>query len=279
MIVTARDILGRRGRAAAASATYLYFLVVLALPVGWLFLEAFGFGPGTLLAKIGSPEALHAFRLTGLVTAIAVVVNAVFGTALAIVLVRHRFPGRALANALVDVPFAVSAVVAGLMMVLLYGPDGVLGAFLDSSGVRVLFALPGIVLATLFVTFPFVVREVAPVLRQAGTEAEEAARTLGARPMTILFRITLPTIRWALGYGVLLTAARSLGEFGAVLLVSGNILGRTQTAPLYVYQAYTDFDLAAAYAVSIVLIAVALAMVVVLEIWKLRRRRIERVRV
>lgn len=270
-----RDLTTRSGRIAAAGLTYVYFALVVLLPLGWLAWEGLQFGLGTLAARLGHPYALRAFWLTALIALLAAVLNGVFGIALAIVFARHRFRGRWLANAFIDVPFAVSPIVAGLMILLVYGPKGILGLFFDGLGVQVVFALPGMVLATVFATFPFVVRELIPVLEQAGTEMEEAARTLGAPPWTVFRRVTLPTIRWALAYGVMLTVARSLGEFGAVLVVSGNIVGKTQTAPLYVYQAYADFDMPTAYAASLVLILLAVVMLAVLGLWKRRRNRVE----
>jgi sulfate transport system permease protein len=275
-VKVARDITTRSGRAAAAGITYLYFGVVVFAPLLWLVYKALQSGAGTLLARLHSPEVLHAFQLTLLITAIAAAVNAVFGVALALVLARHRFLGRSFVNAIVDLPFAVSPIVAGLMMIVVYGPHGILGFFFEATGIQVLFALPGMVLATVFVTFPFVVRELVPVLQQAGTELEDAARTLGAPPWTVFRSITFPTIRWALGYGVALTVARSLGEFGAVLVVSGNIVRHTQTAPLFVFQAYNNFDMPAAYAVSLVLIGVAVVMLLALAHAKRLRERAER---
>ena len=271
----ARDLTTRSGRIAAAGLTYVYFALVVLLPLGWLAWEGLQFGLGTLVEKLGHPHALRAFWLTGLIALLAALLNGVFGIALAIIFARHHFRGRWLANAFIDVPFAVSPVVAGLMILLVYGPRGILGLFFDGLGIQVVFALPGMVLATVFATFPFVVRELIPVLEQAGTEMEEAAWTLGAPPWTVFRKVTLPTIRWALAYGLMLTVARSLGEFGAVLVVSGNIVGKTQTAPLYVYQAYADFDMPTAYAASLVLILMALIMLAGLGVWKRRRDRLE----
>lgn len=272
----ARDLTTRGGRVVVATTTYLYFGLILLFPLSWLVYEALQFGTATLLEKLGSEPALHAFWLTAVIALITAVLNGVFGIALAIVFTRQRFWGRSLANALVDMPFAVSPVVAGLMIILVYGPHGLLGFFFEGLGIPMIFALPGMVLASVFVTFPFVVRELIPVLEQAGTEMEEAARTLGAPPWTVFRAVTFPTIRGALAYGLALTVARSLGEFGAVLVVSGNIVLKTQTAPLYVFQAYADFDMPAAFAASLVLILVAVLMLVVLGLWRRRRDRLER---
>jgi sulfate/thiosulfate transport system permease protein len=274
-VTVARDVTTRGGRIAVGTLTYLYFALIVLLPLGWLAVEGLDFGWGMLVARLGHPHCLRAFGLTALIALLSAVLNGVFGIALAIVFARQRFRGRALANAFIDVPFAISPVVAGLMILLVYGPRGLLGFFFDGVGLPVVFALPGMVLATVFVTFPFVVRELIPVLEQAGTELEEAARTLGASPWTVFRKVTLPTIRWALAYGLMLTVARALGEFGAVLVVSGNIVGRTQTAPLYVYQAFADFDMPTTYAASLVLILLALVMLAALGVWKRRRVRLE----
>jgi sulfate transport system permease protein len=274
-VSVARDVTTRGGRLAVAGTTYLYFALIVLLPIGWLIYEGLQCGAGTLLQRLGHPYALRAFWLTMLIALITAVLNGFFGIALALALTRKRFLGRAIVNAFIDIPFAVSPIVAGLMILLVYGPRGLLGFFFEGVGVPVVFALPGMVLATVFVTFPFVVRELVPVLEQAGTEMEEAARTLGAPPWTVFREVTFPTIRWALAYGVMLTIARSMGEFGAVLVVSGSVVGKTQTAPLYVFQAYADFDMPTAYAASLALILIAVAMLVVLGLWKRRRDRVE----
>jgi len=178
---------------------------------------------------------------------------------------KRRIWSRALADGLVDLPFAVSPIVAGLMLVVLYGPDGWLGRWVEGAGFRVVYALPGMVLATMFVTLPFVVREVVPVLREFGRDQEEAAATLGAGPWQTFWRVTLPSIRWGLAYGVTLTVARSLGEFGAVLVVSGNLVGRTQTATLYVHDGIESFDPSGAYAASVALAAISFALLAGME--------------
>jgi len=185
---------------------------------------------------------VHALKLTLEVTLVAVPLNTVFGVLCGIAIVRHRFPGMGLVNALVDLPMALSPVVVGLSLYLLYGRQGWFGPWLQDHGVRVLFAYPGILLATTFVSLPFVVREVVPVLREIGIEQEEAAATLGARAFTTFLRITFPAIRWAVAYGVVLTTARSLGEFGAVAIVSGGIAGRTQTLTQYVQASYDNYS-------------------------------------
>ena len=219
---------------------------------------------------VSSPDAQRAFGLTLWVTLVATVVNTLFGLAFAIVLVRHRFWGRALADGVVDLPFAVSPIIAGLMLVLVYGPKGWIGRWLEAGGFRVVYSWPGLVLATTFVTVPFVVREVVPVLREFGVDQEEVARTLGAGRWRTFWRVTLPSVRWGLAYGVTLTVARSLGEFGALLVVSGNILGRTQTATLYIHDGIESFHPEAAYAASVVLAGVSFLILIGMETMRKR---------
>jgi sulfate/thiosulfate transport system permease protein len=242
---------------------YLAFLLLV--PVGFVFYRALEHGFAHAWAAVTTPEAIHALELTLLVAAIAVPANTIFGIVMALALVRGRFAGRGLLNAAVDLPLALSPVIVGLALVLLYGRGGWLGG-LAGHGLRILFAVPGMVLATMFVSLPFVVREVVPVLREIGTEQEQAAETLGARPFQVFRRITLPAIRWAVAYGVVLTTARAIGEFGAVSAVSGNIEGRTQTLPLYVKAQVDGFDTAGAYASSVVLALIAIATVVALRV-------------
>jgi sulfate transport system permease protein len=234
-----------------------YLAVILIAPVGLIFWRAFEHGPHPFWAAVSSPDAVHALKLTVEVTAIAVPLNTVFGILCALAIVRHRLPGMGLVNALVDLPLALSPVVVGLALYLLYGRDGWFGHWLLGHGVQVLFAMPAIVLATAFVSLPFVVREVVPVLREIGTDQEEAAATLGASAFATFRRITLPAIRWAVVYGVVLTTARSLGEFGAVSIVSGGIAGRTQTLTQYVQASYENFDQTGAYAASVLLALIA----------------------
>ena len=242
-----------------------YLALLLLVPVGFVFYRAFEHGLGHAWAAVTTPEAIHALELTLLVAAIAVPANTVFGIVMALTLVRGRFAGRGLLNAAVDLPLALSPVIVGLALVLLYGRGGWLGG-LAGHGLKILFAVPGMVLATMFVSLPFVVREVVPVLREIGTEQEQAAETLGAHPFQVFRRITLPAIRWAVAYGVVLTTARAIGEFGAVSAVSGNIEGQTQTLPLYVKAQVDGFDTSGAYASSVVLALIAIATVVSLRV-------------
>ncbi len=251
-------------------AVWVWFGLLILAPTLALARAAFSGGLTPFWSAIASPEAQRAFGLTLWVTLIATVVNTVFGIAFAIVIVRHRFWGRSLADGVVDLPFAVSPIIAGLMLVLVYGPQGLIGRWLESVGFRVVYAWPGLVLATMFVTVPFVVREVVPVLREFGVDQEEVARTLGAGRWRTFWRITLPSIRWGLAYGVTLTVARSLGEFGALLVVSGNILGRTQTATLFVHDGIESFHPESAYAASVVLAGASFVLLIGME--TLRKR-------
>jgi sulfate transport system permease protein len=248
-----------------------YLAVLLVAPVGMIFYRAFEHGVAPLVDALTTVDAVHAFTLTLLVVAIAVPANTVFGVICALALERRPFLGRAVVDRIIDLPFVVSPIVVGLALVLVYGEQGWLGASLADAGIRVIFSTPGIVLATIFVSLPFVVREVAPVLSEIGTEQEQAAATLGASPWQAFRRITLPAIRPAIAYGVILSTARALGEFGAVGVVSGHLQGQTQTLTLYVQDRYESFDLTAAYATSLLL--AVLAVVVLLAMTFLDRDR------
>jgi sulfate/thiosulfate transport system permease protein len=236
-----------------------YLTLLLALPVGFVFYKTFEKGLGAVWDALTTPNAVQALELTLLMVAVAVPLNTAFGVLAALVIVRGRTRGRALLNALIDLPFAISPVVVGLALYLLYGRQGWFGSWFLDQGIQIIFSTPGMILATVFVSLPFVVREVIPVLREIGTSQEEAAATLGASPWQTFWRITLPAIRWGVLYGVVLTTARALGEFGAVSVVSGKILGETDTLPLYVEQRFQAFDLTGAYAASALLAAIALA--------------------
>ncbi len=236
-----------------------YLAALLIFPVGLVGYRAFQDGLDAFWAAITTPEALHALYLTIVIALIAVPANTVFGILCALAIVRRRFRGHGLVNSIVDLPLALSPVVVGLALVLVYGRKGWWGGWLNDQGIEVIFALPGMVLATIFVSLPFVVREVVPVLREIGDEQEEAASTLGAGPWQTFWRVTLPAIRWGVAYGVVLTTARALGEFGAVSVVSGRIAGRTETMTLHVEERFQAFDLTAAYASSVVLALLAVA--------------------
>ena len=218
-----------------------------------------------------APGALHALYLSVLIALIAVVVNTVFGVVTALTIVRHPFPGVSIVNLLVDLPLGLSQVVVGLCLVLVYGDTGWFGQWLSAHGITVIFALPGMILATIFVTFPFVVREVVPVVREVGTQQEEAARTLGASAWQTFWRITLPSIRAGVIYGVVLTMARALGEFGAVSVVSGSIQGVTYTLTMYVDYQYGNFNNTAAYVASIELAVLAVTTLLLLSLIRGRK--------
>jgi sulfate transport system permease protein len=245
-----------------------YLLVVLAAPVGLVFWRTFEHGFGPAWDAVTTPAAKHALLVTLEIAAIAVPANTVFGVICALAIVRERFPGKGIVNALVDLPLALSPVVVGLAFLLLYGRNGWFGSWLAEHGVQVVFAFPGMVLVTIFVSLPFVVREVVPVLREIGTEQEQAAETLGASPFQTFWRVTLPAIRWAVAYGVVLTTARALGEFGAVSVISGHVVGKTETMTLHVEERFQAFDYTAAYAASVVLALVAISTLVLMSLFK-----------
>jgi len=226
-----------------------------------VFYRTFEGGIGPAWEAVTTPPAQHAFFLTCMMVAIAVPLNTLFGVGLGLALVRGRWRGKTLVSALVDLPFAVSPVVVGLALILVYGNSGWIGSWFADNGVRIIFSTPGMILATIFVSLPFVVREVVPVLREIGTQQEEAAQTLGAGSLQTFWRITLPAIRWGVAYGVILTTARALGEFGAVAVVSGKIEGQTETMTLFVEQRYQAFDLTGAYAAAVVLAVIALGVI------------------
>jgi sulfate/thiosulfate transport system permease protein len=237
----------------------LYVGVVILLPALSVVFQAFAKGPGVFLQNLGDGELLAALRLTLIATAIAVPFNTIFGLAAATAIARRRFRGKALLLSLIDLPFSISPVVVGLMLVLLYSPNhGLLGPLVNSLGWKIIFSWPGIVLATIIVTFPFMAREVIPLLEEEGWEQEEAARTLGATNWQVFWKVTLPSVRWAALYGLILTTARALGEFGAVSVVSGNIRGETQTLPLFVEDAYKQYHTELAFGAAMVLGGVAI---------------------
>ena len=239
-------------------AAFGYLALLVVVPVGWIFYRAFQHGFAAAWDAVTTPDALHALWLTFLVVLIAVPLDTVFGVGVALILSRHRFPGAWLLDALVDLPLAVSPVVVGIALILVYGKTGWFGNWLDAHGIQVIFSLPGIVMASATVALPYVVREVLPVLQEIGTDQEQAATTLGAAPFTVFRRITLPSIRRSLAYGVTLTTARVIGEFGAVVVVSGAVAGRTQTFTLFIQDGVENLDLVGAYAGSVVLALVAL---------------------
>ncbi|MCW2604809.1 MAG: sulfate transporter, inner rane subunit [Pseudonocardiales bacterium] len=244
----------------------LYVGLLVLLPLGTVLWRTFENGVGPVWEAINQPDVWHAFRLTALVAILSVIINTIFGVGMALLLVRTRFPGRQALDFLLDLPLSVSPIVVGLALILVYGKNGWFGGALGDAGIQVIFATPGMVLATVFVSLPLVLREVMPVLREVGIEQEQAAQSLGASALQRFRRITLPTIKWAVAYGLVLSLARSLGEFGAVKVVSGNLLNRTQTATLVVEQKYQDFEQPAAYAIAFVLVFVAIIAIVIISI-------------
>jgi sulfate transport system permease protein len=259
-VVLARTLLWPRRwqRALLILIAVAFMLVFLLLPLAVVFTEALAKGMQTFFVAITQPEALSSIRLTLLVAAMVVPMNIVFGIAAAWAMARFEFRGKALLGALIDLPFSVSPVIAGLIYVLLFGAQGWFGPWLNAHGIRIIFAVPGLVLASVFVTLPFVARELIPLMQAQGSEDEEAARVLGANGWQMFFRVTLPNIRWALLYGVLLCNARAMGEFGAVSVVSGHIRGLTTTMPLEVEMRYNEYDYAGAFAVASLLALLAL---------------------
>lgn len=250
----------------------LYLALVLYIPALNVFVQAFRNGVEPFLKNLTEPNFLSAVRLTLLLALISVPLNTVFGLCAAWVIARHKFPGRTLLLSIIDLPFSISPVVAGLMVVLLYGRNGWFGSFLQAHDIKVIFAFPGILLATLFVSMPFIAREVIPVLEEAGVDQEEAAKTLGAEDWQIFWRVTLPNIRWGLLYGIILTNARVMGEFGAVSVVSGNIIGKTQTLPLFVEDAYKQYETEAAYSAAVLLALLAVVTLILKEILERKTR-------
>jgi sulfate/thiosulfate transport system permease protein len=247
-----------------AAVTYLFFLLVL--PLILITWRTFSHGLGPVGTALTTHSALHAFRVTIIVAVLSVGLNTIFGVGSAILLVRHDFPGKRILSALIDLPLAVSPVVVGLALILVYGANTPVGGWFADHGVPIIFSIPGMVLATVFVSLPLVARAIAPVLAEIGVEQEQAAWTLGASPLAAFRRITLPAIRWALAYGMVLALARSLGEYGAVAVVSGRLVDQTQTLTLFVEERYQNFDQTAAYAASFALAFLAVAILLCIKL-------------
>ncbi len=269
-------LVSRRATISLRVIALLYLGLLLLLPLGVIFARTFAHGLGAVWSSITTPAAISAFWLTVTTAAIAVPLNAVFGVGCALALVRGRTRGRRTLDALIDVPFVVSPVIVGLALVLVYGRAGWFGDWLISRGVRIIYAPAGMVLATIFVSLPFVVREVAPLLRALGDEQEQAATTLGASAWQAFWRVTLPCIRWAVIYGVVLTTARALGEFGAVSVVSSNVAGSTLTLPLLVAQRYSQIGsqgISGAYAAATLLALMSLGVLLAMTVLGPRRHR------
>jgi sulfate transport system permease protein len=248
----------------------LFLALILYIPAINVFYQAFHNGFGPFLHNLAEPNFQHAARMTVALAAIAVPLNTIFGLCAAWALANKRFRGRTLLLSIIDLPFAISPVVAGLMIMLLYGRQGWFGEWLIENNIKIVFAFPAMMLATAFVSLPFVAREVIPVLEEEGVDQEEAAYTLGATPWQTFWRITVPNIRWGLLYGVLLTNARAMGEFGAVSVVSGNVAGQTQSLPLFVEEAYKNYDTEAAYSAAVLLALLAVVTLVLKEILERR---------
>jgi sulfate/thiosulfate transport system permease protein len=249
-----------------------YVSLIIYIPAINVFYQAFHKGIDPFLSNFSEPDFLNAVKVTLLLALIVVPINTFFGLCAAWSIARHRFPGRTLLLSIIDLPLSISPVVAGLMMMLLYGRQGWFGSWFQSQGIDIVFALPGMILATAFVSMPFVVREVIPVLEEGGTDQEEAARTLGANDWQIFWRVTLPNIRWGLMYGILLTNARAMGEFGAVSVVSGNVANTTQSLPLFVEEAYKDYNTEAAFSAAVLLALLAAVTLVLKEILESKTR-------
>lgn len=254
-----------------------YLALILFIPALNVFVQAFSAGVGPFFSNLTEPDFAHAAKLTVLIALIVVPMNTVFGLCAAWVIARNRFRGRTFLISLLDIPFAVSPVVAGLMIVLLYGRNGWFGPWLQVADIKIIFAMPAMVLASAFITMPFIAREVIPVLEEAGADQEEAAKTLGANDWQTFWRVTLPNIRWGLLYGVILTNARVMGEFGAVSVVSGNIARKTQTLPLFVEEAYKQYQTQASYSAAVLLAFLAVITLVLKEILE-RKTRIKDVK-
>ena len=250
-----------------------YVLVLVVVPVGLILLRTFTPGVGAFFSSISTPAAISALQLSLLVVAIVVPLNVIFGVPTALLLARKRFRGKGVLQAVIDLPFAVSPVVVGVALILLWGSAGILGFVENDFGLKIIFGLPGIVLASIFVTVPFVIREVEPVLHELGTDQEQAAATLGATWWQTFWRITLPSIRWGLTYGIVLTVARTLGEYGAVLMVSSNLPGTSQTLTLLVSDRYNRGSEYGAYAISTLLMMVAVLVLVAQAVLESRRGR------
>jgi sulfate/thiosulfate transport system permease protein len=262
---------GRLVRGVMLAVALVYVSALLLAPLAGIVLYALRSGLGTIGRTYSQPDVQHAFLLTFVIMAITVAVTTLFGVVVALVLARDRFPGKRFVSALVDLPLAVSPVVVGLMAVLLFGRGGWFEPFFAARGIQIMFALPAMILVTIFISIPFVIREVVPVLQELGMEEEQAAWTLGASRLQAFFRVTLRNIRWGLLYGIALSAARAIGEVGAVLIVSGAITGRTETATLYILRAFDQYQDQAGYIVALTLAAFSIVLLVGIETFKRRR--------
>jgi sulfate transport system permease protein len=272
----ARNADARRGRLVRGlmlTVSLLYVLILLLAPLGGIIFSALKAGVGAIGQTFSQSDVVHAVYLTFVIMLITVVVTGVMGVVVALVLARDRFRGKPFVSALVDLPLAVSPVIVGLMAVLLFGRGGWFEPFLQAHGIRIIYALPSMILVTIFISIPFVIREVLPVLRELGMEEEQAAWTLGASKLQTFLRVTLPNIRWGLLYGIALSAARAIGEIGAVLIVSGSLQGQTETATIYVLRAFDQYQDQQGYIVALALAAFSIVLLLGIEFLKHRRNR------
>ncbi|MCY7331430.1 MAG: sulfate ABC transporter permease subunit CysW [Pseudanabaena sp. CAN_BIN31] len=249
---------------------FIYLGLVILLPAANVFVTAFSKGLNPIIEAVKQPDFQNAIKLTVSLAAIALPLNTIFGLSAAWAIARNKFPGKAFLLSIIDLPFSISPVVAGLMIVLLYGRLGWFGSWLEANDIKIVFAFPGMLIATIFVSMPFIAREVIPVLDEMGTEQEEAARTLGANDWQIFWRVVIPNIRWGLLYGLVLTNARAMGEFGAVSVVSGNIAAQTQSLPLFVEESYKQYETEVAYSAAVLLALLAVVTLVLKEILERR---------
>jgi len=254
-------------------AVLLWVSVLILFPFFGIIREAAGYGVQSFLESLRSPESVRAFGLTAILTVSAVLINTLMGLCLALVFARTRFRGKLMLESIVDLPFAVSPVVSGFMFILLLGPEGWIGNWFESVNIKLIYALPGMVMANLFVTLPFVLREILPILREFGREQEEAAAILGASGWQTFLKVTLPSIRWGLAYGITLTISRSIAEFGAVLVVRGSIINKTQTATLRIHEQFSDLNYAGAFSAALVLATVSFLILVVIQLVYKKKER------
>ncbi len=251
----------------------LWFFMLVLFPLWGIISETVKSGWKIFAASLAEPASLHAFRLTFIITIAAVTINTLFGVVLAVMFARQNFKGKLLMESIIDLPFAVSPVVAGFMFIILFGPQGWIGRWFENADIKIVYALPGMIIATIFVTLPFVAREILPTLREFGREQEEAAATLGATGWQTFWRVTLPSIKWGLTYGVTLTIARSIGEFGAVLVVSGSIINKTQTTTVHIHDQFMNFNYAGAFSASLVLAIFSFIILCFIQYLYKRRER------
>ncbi len=260
-------------RGAFLAISLIYVGVLLLAPLGGIIYSTFRDGTEVVGETLRQPDVRHAFWLTSVITIVTVIITTIFGVITSWVLARHDFRGRGFLNALVDLPMAVSPVIVGIMAVLLFGAGGWFEPFFAAQGIAIIFALPSMVIVTIFICIPFVIREVTPVLEEIGTHEEEAAKTLGATSFAAFVRVTLPTIKWGLLYGIALSTARALGEIGAVLIVSGSLQGQTETATLYIFRAIEERQDSSAYVVALILAGVSILLLIAIETFKQRQKK------